>query len=275
MEVSNIPIKATKTQRELASILEKIKPPGSRIKEVLKTNDNQFLVFGESKRDYNMLLLSDKWSKEHSIVNTKIAPRSGGGKAVVIHDCDPDIEVGEILEAMRSQGYAPSNGNRLRAANGALRRSLKVWIDDESKINKLLESSYYLYKKHTVTRYTPPRFQQCFNCQSLDHRSNNCSPTTQVCIRCTGDHHHHRECVAAEYKCANCDDKHASNNSEMQKIKEAIARMTLQQRPTLPLIKSANLPPTKTTGTKRLGNGLPWPAISQPLSRNRAGNETT
>ena len=261
VEVSNISIKATKTRRELASIVEKIKPPGCKIKEVLKTNDNRFLVFGESTKDYNLLLLSDRWSTDHGIVTTKIAPRSGGGKAVVIHDCDPDIEVEEIIEAMRSQGYAPSNGNRLRrAANGAPTRSVKVWIDDESKINKLVESSFfYLYKKHSVTRYAPPRFQQCYNCQSLEHRSNNCSSTTRVCMRCTGDHHH-RECLAAasEYRCANCKDQHASNDSRCIKIKEAIARITPQSGPTAPPTNPAVTPPTPVSLQQRQQERNSW-----------------
>ena len=235
VEVSNGKLQAARTRRELAEMVERVKPDGAKISEVLKTNDGRLLVFAETVRDYNLLLIQTRWSDELGIITTKIAVRTGGGKAVVVHDCDLDIDVEEILEALRKQGYAPSNGNRLkRAANGADTKSVKIWLDDESKIKKLVDSSFYfLYKKHAVTRYQPPRFQQCFHCQSLDHRSNNCTSEARKCMRCSGPHHH-RECSAtpAEYKCANCSENHSSNDSRCERIKEVVAKLTTSDNTT-------------------------------------------
>ena len=236
VEISNAKASGTTSKRDLAALIKKIKPEEASIQEVLKTRDGRILVFGANPHDYNILLIASRWSTAEGIVTTKMAPRSQGGKAVVVKNVENDVSEEELLKHLRQLGFTPTTGTRLkRTSDGNSTKSIKIYIDDESQIARLTnEGFYYELTKYHVSRYTTPKFVQCFKCQKLGHLSINCTSTERYCLRC-GNHHHHRDCIAApaEYKCRNCDGNHASNDARCEKIKEAVAAYnTTSSRPT-------------------------------------------
>ena len=260
------------TKKDLADIVARIKPKDADITEVLKTRDGRILIFGKTPRDYNTLLLSDRWSNLEGAVSTKIAPRTQGGKAVVIQQVDHDIDQEEILEELRKQGFSPSLGTRLkRTSDGQPTKSVKIFIEDESQIQKLTEDGFYLHWTHyRVNRYTPNRFQQCYRCQSLSHLANACPSDVRVCLRCSQDHHH-RECLIqpAEYRCANCSGCHAANDIRCEKIKEIVNRTSGQGNSSSTQPTAPPAPPT----TNAWSNNFPTLATTSLASTsNQTGD---
>ena len=133
VEVACRSLSSSQTRGDLVKVIEKIKPPNTVIKEILKTQDGRFLVFAGTYQDYNHLLDSSRWTNAaDDPISTKIAPKQGSsGKAVVIANVEEDIETDKILDALRNQGFHATSANCLkRAKDGAPTRSLKVFMED-------------------------------------------------------------------------------------------------------------------------------------------------
>ena len=266
IEVSHAGASACPTKQSLANLILRLKPADASIREVLTTRDSRILIFPSSPRDYNTLLINERWNQSEGAVTTKIAPKQHSGKAVVIQGVDEDVQVEDLLELIRSKGMSPSNGNRLkRTSDGSSTKSIKIFIDDEAHIQQLVNEGIILKLIfYRITRYTTPIHVQCFKCQGLNHLSNAC-PNERRCLRCAGSHHH-RECLAspAQYKCVNCNGVHSSNSSNCPKIKDAFAAATINQRPPTNSTRDASAPPQPSSAESV------WPALvpttSQPTT---------
>ena len=255
VEVACRSLSSCQTRRDLVQAIENIKPQGTVIKEILKTQDGRFLVFAGTYQDYNHLLDISRWTNAaDDPISTKIAPKQGSsGKAVVIANVDEDIETEEILESLRRQNFHATSANRLkRAKDGAPTRSVKVFMEDEKEIDSLINKRFYCrFTRHNVSRYNPPRWTQCYKCQAIGHASNSCTSDNRKCMKCALPHHH-RQCLKnqSEYLCANCGGAHAANDSRCQHIKLALETDSSRQpnrQPAAAPAATTTPPPTSSS----------------------------
>lgn len=162
--------KVAATRRELARAIESIQLPDAKVREVLKTNDG-ILVFADSARDYNILINSDRWSQTGAPTIVKIATKKSTEKAIVIHKVELAVEPEEIVKALKLLGFPASSAHCLRRIkDGQPTNNIKVFVDDESKIDEFINKGFYFdLHFHPVSRFLPPKYRQCYFCQDLTH----------------------------------------------------------------------------------------------------------
>ena len=225
VEITNVALSSAKTRKEFAQTLARIIPEKATVRESLTTADGRILVFTSEPHDFNLLCLADRWKTSEGPVTAKPASKGGVSRAVVIHGVDGYISPDMIIEGLKSIKIAATSANRFkRSFDGAETANIKVFINSEEHAQKIIQDGFFHdFKHHAVTRYTAPKWRQCFICQGLGHISPNCNTKTRRCLKCSLGHHH-RECLATpdKYVCSNCGGNHCSNNSICPRIKEIL-----------------------------------------------------
>lgn len=98
-----------------------------------------------------------------------------------------------------------------RKNNSKVYRFMIVYLHRDSDVNRLLQEDYFhvndkLKFINVFERCSKP--DQCYNCQSINHKTYNCKKTA-VCVRCVTKEHNHNNCNAT-LKCVPCDGPHES-----------------------------------------------------------------
>jgi len=86
-----------------------------------------------------------------------------------------------------------------------------VYLHRDSDVNRLLQEDYFYVNNESefiniFERHSRPN--QCYNCQSINHKAYNCKKVT-ICVRCIMKEHNHHNCNATP-KCVSCDSSHKS-----------------------------------------------------------------
>ena len=135
IEIGGVDFSRFPTQRLLAKFIDESKPDDISISEVKRTFDRRVLLFTSSQRDYNILILADRWKLPEADKTTffaRPAPKIGKS-AVVVTNVDKDVTDDEILAALRDGGFNPTSAKRLRrATDGSVTPNVKVFVNDES-----------------------------------------------------------------------------------------------------------------------------------------------
>lgn len=98
-----------------------------------------------------------------------------------------------------------------RKDNGKAYGSMIVYLHRGSDANRLLQEGYFHVNgesgfTNVFERRSRP--DQCYNCQSMNHKAYNCKKAT-VCARCATEGHNHNNCNATS-KCVPCGGPHES-----------------------------------------------------------------
>ena len=258
------------TKKDLSSYVERYKPVGCNIREVIKTMAGKILVFPTTTKDYNLLLRKERW-KTGSGISPAPAPRSKSKSAIIIMGVEDSFSIEEIMKEMRMRSFTPNGGMRMkRASDGQETGSVKIFMDNETQIERALKEGIFLKLfRHQAKRYQPPRFTQCHRCQSLEHGTQGCK-SERRCMRCTGNHHH-KDCLRTpdQYVCSNCALNHASSDPRCERIIAAksaaltnpLPAMT-ERGPSPPLSRNlADFPPLPGC------NNPPQLALADPLNQ--------
>ena len=104
-----------------------------------------------------------------------------------------------------------------RNNNSKVYEFIIVYLHRGSNVNRLLQKDYFYVNDESefiIVFERCSRPDQCYNCQSMNHKTYNCKKVT-VYARCITEEHNHNNCNVTS-KCVSCDGPHKSYSKNCQ-----------------------------------------------------------
>ena len=222
---NRIPAEVKKNPRELASIIQELKPEAKlRGIRVMPSGDLQ--ITGATPHDYN--LLRQGWPN-HALYGhlTPMLPEERCvDQSVLVLGLPTSITEEEVREHLFEENLHPKKVERFnRKGTQEKSTTVKITFSSSQQKAKLLQDGLLMYYQlfRVVDYQQDPEIQQCFRCQGFNHQHWGCDAAQQKCLRCSGNHRV-RDCPhdRANPLCANCGGAHIANYRGCPAFKEAV-----------------------------------------------------
>ena len=142
---------------------------------------------------------------------------------------------------------------------------IKIKCDDAKQAEALISGGLVCQKTGIIFKVeefrTTPSIQQCFSCQGLWHKAQNCTKNPK-CVVC-GEAHSRKNCPNKEKrnpKCTNCREPHVASCKGYPAYKDQAFRQQVVQTQVsyVFILKQASPPPPKNTFNFTAEQIYPW-----------------
>ncbi|RNA33426.1 ATP-dependent DNA helicase PIF1, partial [Brachionus plicatilis] len=203
---------------------------GEKAGQSLCINPKQELIIATNQnKDLEFLKNPLNWPKDAFDVGIELINKNAKF-FIALHKVDPDFNIeDEETKQYLKVNYNIDNVMRVKkkGENGLPTDTVKAIVLDRASYEKLIDEKKlrigYTYIRVSAWRFgTKPT--QCFNCNQLTHRTEDCK-NDKSCLRCGSKEHTHKSCPISkpnEYFCTNCNEHgHTAVSKICTKLNEA------------------------------------------------------
>ena len=234
--------------------------PNLRVLQIKQTK-NGWIFIGDTPKDFAILQSEPKTQQVFgkrvrvSLPKSYHSADAKKDKILVLKGVSNDITLEDFKQLLDFNKITPADSERMKSKiTGKDLPFIKIKSDDPKQAEALISGGLICQKTGIIFTVEElriiPSIQQCFKCQGLGHKAQNCTKK-QKCILCS-ETHSHKDCPNRNKKnpkCANRRGHHVTNYRGCPAYKDQAFRQHVVQNQIsyASIVKQASPPPPNNT----------------------------